>query len=65
MPALAPRVTPARVQAILADVPDAWLGSDSLALATPAALRAAYAAWFAARLTARAGFLEEAMHARA
>ncbi len=63
--ALAPRVTPACLQAILADIPDAWLGSEAPALATPDAARAAYAAWFAARLAGRAGFLEEAMHARA
>jgi hypothetical protein len=62
--ALAPQVTPARMATILDQVPDAWLGSDAAALATPAALRAAYLAWFAARLAARAGFLEEAMHAR-
>jgi hypothetical protein len=58
--ALRARLDPATVRAVLAAVPDAWfLGAD------PAAHRAAYAAYLAARLAAAPAFLAEAERARA
>jgi hypothetical protein len=55
---LAPRLTPAALGEMLALVPDAWLGDD------PAARRAAYTGYLAARLAAPRPFIEEALRAR-
>jgi hypothetical protein len=58
--ALAPRVTPALVREIVELVPDAWLVEPER---SPAALRDAYVAHFAARLAAPRDFVEEAERA--
>jgi hypothetical protein len=60
---LRPRVAGALRDGLLAAVPDAWLPDDPVA-GSAAAQRAAYVAWFEARLAASAGFVEEADHAR-
>ncbi len=59
---IAPKLTPDVIAAILADVPDAWLAGDET-YATPAAHRAAYQTYFAARLAARHHFVQEAQRA--
>ena len=55
---LAARLTPAVLRDVLALVPEAWLGGD------PAARRAAYTGYLAARLEAPRPFIEEALRAR-
>ncbi|MEN9938272.1 MAG: hypothetical protein RLZZ387_4851 [Chloroflexota bacterium] len=62
--ALAPLVTPALVEAVLAAVPDEWLVLDS-PFTTPPEHRAAYAAYLLDRLAAPRAFVEEAANARA
>lgn len=68
--ALAPLLTPEVLRAVLVDVPDEYLAlaaadrADS-ALADPAAHRAAYMAYFEARLADRARWLQGAIDARA
>ena len=57
---LAPSVTEAALRAILADVPDDYLGAE----ATPAATREAYVAHLLARMAAPRLFAEEAERAR-
>jgi len=59
--ALAARLDEATLRAIVALVPDDWLGSDGDA----AAARAAYVAWLGARLQAPRAFAGEAAHAYA
>lgn len=60
---LAPLVTPALVEAIVAAIPAAWL-QDEPAFASVAAQRAAYARHFGERLQAPRLFVEEALRAR-
>ena len=48
---------------IVARVPDDWLAHDAR-FASPADRRAAYVAWFAARLAAPRTFVTEAVHAQ-
>ncbi len=55
---LAARLTPAVLREVLALVPDEWLGAD------PAARRAAYTGYLAARLAPPRPFIEEALRAR-
>ena len=54
-PRLAPLLTPERIAAIVALIPDAWLDAP----------RDAYRAYFDARLQAPRAFAEEARHAHA
>lgn len=61
--ALSARLTPDRIAAIVAAIPDALL-DDSSSLATPAARRAAYAGYLNSRLASPRGFVEEAIDAR-
>ena len=58
---LAARLDRPRIDAIVAAIPDAWLGSDGPA----AAARATYAEFLSRRLAAPRAFVEEAAHARA
>jgi hypothetical protein len=62
--ALRARLVPACLGAIVALIPDAWLG-DEPAFAGAAEHRAAYAGYLSARLEASRIFVEEAQHARA
>lgn len=59
---LAPRVTRAAVETILAGVPDSWLVGEGR-LAEPDAHRAAYVEHFLQRLAQRRRFVEEAIRA--
>lgn len=59
---LAPRLTPAVMQAIVAAIPDRWLAGEP-SFETPAAHRAAYMAWLQSRLEARHIFVQEARRA--
>lgn len=59
---LAPRLTPAVMQAIVAAIPDSWLAGEP-SFETPAAHRAAYMAWLQSRLEARHIFVQEARRA--
>ena len=61
---LAPRITPALIEALVAAVPDAWLG-DEPAFADRAAQRAAYVTYLLNRLESPRTFVEEAINARA
>jgi hypothetical protein len=61
---LAPRLGAATVAAVLAGLPDAWLGGEPR-FATPDDHRAAYAGHLARRLEAAPTFVEEAERARA
>jgi HipA-like protein len=61
--ALAAAITPAVIDAIVAQIPDAWLGDDP-AGATPSESRSAYARFLAARAAAPRAFVEEAARAR-
>jgi hypothetical protein len=60
---LAPRLTLALVHEVLAAVPDAWL-ADEPAFAGPAEHRAAYEAWFSARLATRELFVKPLQEAQ-
>ena len=60
---LAPLVTPALLEGIVASVPDAWLAGDS-AFASVAQNRAAYVTYLLARLDQPREFVEEAERAR-
>lgn len=60
---LAPRITRERLDALLAEVPDAWLAGDG-PLADPAAHRRAYADYLLRRLASPRRFVEEALRAR-
>jgi hypothetical protein len=60
---LAPLVTPALLEGIVAAVPDAWLAGDS-AFASVAQNRAAYVTYLLARLDQPREFVEEAERAR-
>jgi hypothetical protein len=60
--ALAARLDEARLRAILADVPDAWLADVP---GGPAAAREVYVQFLSRRLHAPRAFVEEAVHARA
>ncbi len=60
---LAATLAAARVNDILASLPDDWLGGDG-APGDPAATRAAYAGWLAGRLAAAPTFTAEAERAR-
>ncbi len=60
---LAARLTPQVITAIVAAVPDAWLGGES-AFADPAALRAAYVEYLTTRLEAPRAFVAEIARAR-
>lgn len=62
--ALAPLLTPALLESIVAAVPDSWLVADS-PFADPAEHRAAYLAYLNERLAAPRAFVEEAANARA
>jgi len=59
--ALAARLDGARLEAIVAAIPESWLGSDG----APAAARAAYGAFLTQRLAGPRAWVEEAAHARA
>lgn len=59
---LAPLLTEERIREIVAGVPDEWLTGDGSA-ADPETQRAAYAAYFLARLTAPRAFAQEAADA--
>ena len=59
--ALAAQLDGARIEAIVAEIPDAWLGSDGPA----AAARAAYGEFLTRRLAAPRAWVEEAANARA
>ncbi len=61
---LRPQLTPALLTAILAAIPDDWLGADS-PVGGPESQRAAYLAYLLARLESASIFVEEAEHARA
>jgi hypothetical protein len=61
---LAAAIAAAPVRDILASLPDDWLAGDG-APGDPAAVRAAYAEWLAARLAAATTFTAEAERARA
>ncbi len=61
---LKPRLTPDILEAILAAIPDLWLGDDPL-FATQEEHRAAYLAYLLDRLEASHIFVEEAQNARA
>lgn len=61
---LAQALTPARLEAIVAAVPDAWLTGSSSALAA-GARRAGYVDYFTRRLAAPRPFIEEIERARA
>lgn len=61
---LAPRLTAAVIDAVLADVPDEWLNADA-GLPSAGDWRRAYADWLTRRLQSRAGFVEEAIAAHA
>ena len=61
---LARRLTPATVEAILEDVPDAWLETDPAFASSANARRAAYADFLLCRLAAPRGFVMEAERAR-
>jgi HipA-like protein len=61
--ALAPRITPALVEGLVAAIPDAWLGGEP-AFADLTAHRAAYVEYLLGRLEARRAFVEEAIDAR-
>jgi hypothetical protein len=61
--ALAARLTPATIDAIVAQIPDAWLDGDA-PFETHAAHRAAYVDYFARRLEAPRAFVQEADRAR-
>ena len=58
------RLNPVVFQEVLAEVPDAWLGTDGSVLAA-ADRRAAYVEFFVRRLKASKNFVEEAIRARA
>jgi hypothetical protein len=60
---LAPRVTPALLEALVAAIPDDWLPDDRV-VGDAAAQRRAYVAYLLARLDARRAFVEEADRAR-
>lgn len=60
---LAARLDGGTVERIVARVPDDWLAQDAR-FASPADRRAAYVAWFAARLAAPRTFVTEAVHAQ-
>jgi hypothetical protein len=62
--ALSARLTPDVIGAIVAAIPDAWLGNEPL-FADHAAHRAAYATYLLDRLATPRAFVEEAIHARA
>jgi hypothetical protein len=62
--ALSARLTPEVIGAIVAAIPDAWLG-DEPRFADHAAHRAAYANYLLDRLATPRAFVEEAIHARA
>jgi hypothetical protein len=61
--ALAARLDPATLAAIVADLPDAWLGGDA-PFADAAAERAAYVEYLSLRVAAPRAFVEEAIRAR-
>jgi hypothetical protein len=61
--ALAPRITPELVEALVAAIPDPWLG-DQPPFADPAAHRIAYVEFLLRRLEAPRAFVEEAIDAR-
>ena len=61
---LAPRITPALIEAIVALVPDAWL-SDEPAFVDHAAQRRAYVDYLVNRLESPRMFVEEAINVRA
>lgn len=56
-------LTPERLAAIVADVPDEWLGKDG-PFTSVEAHRAAYVAYFSRRLASPRSFVEEAINAR-
>jgi hypothetical protein len=58
------RITPELLDAVLALIPDEWLGSQTSPFATPAEHRDAYRAFFLARLAASDGFTAEAIAAQ-
>jgi hypothetical protein len=60
---LRPRLTEAAIQAVVADLPEAWLGDEPL-FPDPAAHRAAYAAYLTQRLAGPRRWLAEAIGAR-
>lgn len=59
---LAPQLTPQVLAAVLKLIPDHWLQNEAQ-FATPDAHRAAYLAWFEARLEEPRAWVEEAMRA--
>ena len=61
---LAARVSPEVVNAIVAQVPDAWLGRDAPDADVAARRRDAYASYLNARLAAPRAFVEEALRAQ-
>lgn len=56
--ALAPRLTAALLDTVIAAVPDGWLAGDAV-LPTPQAQRAAYRSYFHERLATRASLVQE------
>ncbi|GIV96814.1 MAG: hypothetical protein KatS3mg057_1471 [Herpetosiphonaceae bacterium] len=62
--ALAGRVTPALLEAVVASIPDSWLDSGP-PFPDPVAHRAAYVSYLLNRLESRRAFVEEAANARA
>ena len=60
---LAPRVTPALIEAIVASIPDDWLGTEP-SFADHQMQRAAYVAYLLSRLELPRTFVEEAINAR-
>jgi hypothetical protein len=61
--ALAPRVTPGLIEALVAAIPDTWLGNEP-AFSDLATHRAAYVDYLLGRLEAPRAFVEEAINAR-
>jgi HipA-like kinase len=61
--ALAPRITPELIEALVAAIPDTWLGVEP-AFADVTAHRAAYVEFLLRRLAAPRAFVEEAIDAR-
>lgn len=61
---IAPRLTPAAIEAVLAEVPDEWLSGEPR-FPSPDAHRAAYAEYLTRRLEASSLFEKEAERARA
>jgi hypothetical protein len=61
---MAAQLTPAAIEAVLAQVPDGWLTDEPL-FSGPAAQRRAYVDYFVRRLQAPRAFVEEAIRAHA